>query len=94
MRERDTDREIESERKTETERETGRHKQKERQRETETSLLAAHHGFSVHLFLRLSVEELKHSLRLLLVYTPCVKHLSLTNTHFHHTYLLCTATLT
>ena len=40
------------------------------------------------------MEERKHSLRLLLVYTPCVKHLSLTNTHFYHTYLLCTTTLT
>ena len=63
-RQRDREREKDRDRQTETER--------ERQREKETSLLAAHHGFSVHLFLRLSVEELKHSLRLLLVYTPCV----------------------
>ena len=93
---RQTDREIESDRKTkiETERDRQTETQRERQTETETSLLPAHHGFSVHLFLRLSVEERKHSLRLLLVYTPSVKHLSLTNTHFYHTYLLCTTTLT
>ena len=63
--------------------------------------MPAHHGFSVHpehhLFLHLTVEELKHPLRLLLFYTPCANHLSLGtavsehgNTHFHHTYLLCT----
>jgi hypothetical protein len=95
-RDRQTDREIESDRKTkiETERDRQTETQRERQTETETSLLPAHRGFSVHLFLRLSVEERKHSLRLLLVYSPCVKHLSLTNTHFYHTYLLCTTTLT
>ena len=95
-RDRQTDREIESDRKTkiETERDRQTETQRERQTETETSLLPAHHGFSVHLFLRLSVEERKHSLRLLLVYTPSDKHLSLTNTHFYHTYLLCTTTLT
>ena len=72
-RDRQTDREIESDRKTkiETERDRQTETQRERQTETETSLLPAHHGFSVHLFLRLSVEERKHSLRLLLVYTPC-----------------------
>ena len=80
-------------------------RQAKKNRDRETSLLPAHHGFSDHpehhLFLRLTVEEPKHPLRLLLLYTPCANHLSLgnavskhSNTHFHHTYLLCTTTLT
>jgi hypothetical protein len=81
-------------------RQAGREKQREteKQGDRETSLLPDQHGFSVHhehhLFLRLTVEELKYPLRLLLFYTPCANHLSFgtaisehSNTHFHHTYL-------
>ena len=97
---RDRDREKEG-REGQRERERERERERDRQTDTdrETSLLLTHHGFSVHpenhLFLRPTVEELKHPLRLLLFYsTPPVPIIGTavsehSNTHFYHIYLLC-----
>ena len=92
-RDRQRDREREKDKDRDRERQADRNTERDRQRQRLVCCQLTM-GFSVHLFLRLSVEEWKHSLRLLLVYTPCVKHFSLINTHFYHTYLLCTTTLT